>query len=57
MAADPVRRLDGWKPIADYLGRDARTAQRWRDERGLPVHRVPGRKGGAVFANPAELDA
>jgi hypothetical protein len=57
MAADPVRRLDGWKAIAEYLGRDVRTAQRWRNERAMPVHRVPGRKGGAVFADSAELDA
>ena len=54
LAAD---RLDGWKAIADYLARDIRTLQRWRDERGLPIHRVPGSKGGTVFAYPAELDA
>jgi hypothetical protein len=57
MATKPVQRLDGWKAIAGYLGRDVRTAQRWRDERGMPVHRVPGGKGGAVFATATELDA
>jgi len=57
MAPDPVARLDGWKAVADYLGRDVRTAQRWRDERGMPMHRVPGHKGGTVFAERAELDA
>lgn len=56
MTPEPAPRLDGWKAIADYLGRDVRTAQRWRDERGMPVHRVPGGKGGAVFAIPLELD-
>jgi hypothetical protein len=57
MAGEPVFRLDGWKAIADYLGRDVRTAQRWREERGMPVHRIPGGKGGAMFADRAELDA
>lgn len=56
MVAAPAPRLDGWKAIADYLGRDVRTVQRWRDERGMPVHRVPGGRGGAVFAVPLELD-
>jgi hypothetical protein len=57
MGREPSARLDGWKAIAEYLGRDVRTAQRWRDERGLPVHRVPGGKGGTVFADAGELDA
>jgi hypothetical protein len=57
MATEPTRRLDGWKAIADYLGRDVRTAQRWRDERGMPVHRVPGGRSATVFADRAELDA
>ena len=57
MAGEPASRLDGWKAIADYLGRDVRTAQRWRDERGMPVHRIPGGKGGAVFADRSEIDA
>jgi TolB-like protein/Tfp pilus assembly protein PilF len=49
-------RLDSWKAIARYVGRDVRSAQRWERERGLPVHRVPGEKGGSVFAYTAELD-
>jgi hypothetical protein len=57
MATPSPARLDGWKAIAEYLGRDARTLQRWRDERGLPIHRVPGAKGGTVFAYPSELEA
>jgi hypothetical protein len=48
--------LTSWKEIAAYLGRDVRTVMRWEKERGLPVHRGPGRKG-IVFATPAELDA
>lgn len=51
-------RLDGWKDIAGYLGRNVRTAQRWHSERGMPVRRVPsGRSGpGSVFALTQELD-
>src|SRR4029077_9088615 len=49
-------RLDSWKEIADYLKRDTRTAIRW-EERGLPVHRVPGGKRQAVFAYQQEIDA
>jgi hypothetical protein len=56
MAETDADRLVGWKEIADYIGREPRTAQRWHDERGMPVRRVPGRRGG-VFALRAELDA
>jgi TolB-like protein len=50
------RRLDSWKAIAQYLGRDVRSVQRWEQERGLPVHRLPGEKSSAVFAYEDELD-
>jgi TolB-like protein/Flp pilus assembly protein TadD len=50
------RRLDSWKAIADYLGRSVRTAVRWADERGLPVHHVPGGKRHAVFSFTNEID-
>lgn len=49
-------RLDSWKAIAAYLGRDAGTVRRWERARGLPVHRVPGGKGSSVFAYTAEID-
>jgi len=48
--------LDGWKAIADYLGRSVRTVQRWRRLYGLPVHSVAGRGGGNVFAYLAEVE-
>jgi hypothetical protein len=47
-------KLDSWKEIAAYLGRDVRTVIRWEKKRNLPVHRLPG--GQAVFAYKGELD-
>jgi tetratricopeptide (TPR) repeat protein len=49
------QRLDSWKEIGAYFGRDERTVKRWERERGLPVHRVPGSGRGRVYAYPAEL--
>ena len=49
------RQLDSWKEIAGHFGRDVRTAKRWESQRGMPVHRLPGR-GGQVYAYAAELD-
>lgn len=57
MAESPNRRLDSWKEIADYLGRDLRTVSRWEKEKGLPVHRIPGGKKSAVLAYTEEIDA
>ena len=34
-------KLETWKEIAVYLGRDLRTVMRWEKERSLPVHRLP----------------
>jgi len=48
--------LVSWKSIAGYFGCNERTAKRW-EERGLPVHRIPGAKRGHVFAYTSELDA
>ena len=50
-------RLDSWKAIAEYLDRNVRTVTRWADERGMPVHHVPGGKRGAVFAFVEDIDA
>ncbi len=52
-----LHRIDGWKSIAGYLGRDRSTAIRWARERGLPVHALPGGKSRSVFALRHELDA
>ncbi len=35
----PEDRLDSWKEIAAYLGRDMTTVQRWEKREGMPVHR------------------
>lgn len=51
-----VRRLDSWKDIATYLGRNVRTAMRWEQGKGLPVHRVPGGHRQAVYAWTREID-
>lgn len=51
-------RLNGWKQIARYLGRDRRTAMRWEVQAGMPVHRIPGSSTGrSVYAFTRELDA
>jgi Tfp pilus assembly protein PilF len=49
------KRLDSWKEIATFFGRDERTVKRWEKERGLPVYRVPGSARGGVFAYAGEL--
>ena len=49
--------LNGWKEIAQYLGRGVRTVQRWETELALPVRRPRGRSRSAVLAFTADLDA
>jgi TolB-like protein/Flp pilus assembly protein TadD len=51
------RRLDSWKEIASYLGRDVTTVQRWEKREGMPVHRHLHDKRGSVYALGSELDA
>ena len=48
--------LQGWKDIANYLGRSTRAVQRWEDELKLPVHRIQGANGPTVYALKKELD-
>jgi len=50
-------RLDSWKEIAAYLGREPRTVRRWEKDEGLPVHRLQHGRGGSVYARKSELDA
>ncbi len=55
MSPDDSDRLESWKEIAAFLGRDERTAMRWAAQHGMPVHRVPGSKRGRVFASRSEI--
>jgi tetratricopeptide (TPR) repeat protein len=50
-------RLDSWKAVSLYFGRDERTVRRWEAERGLPIHRLPGAKRSQVYAEISELDS
>ena len=50
-------RLDSWKEIAAYLGRDVTTVQRWEKREAMPVHRHVHDKRGSVYALAPELDA
>src|SRR4029453_7090261 len=47
--------LNTWQDVASYLGVSVRTAQTWEKTLGLPVRRMPGRRG-RIVADPAELD-
>jgi tetratricopeptide (TPR) repeat protein len=49
------KRLDTWKEIGGYFGRDERTVKRWEMTRKLPVHRVPGGGRANVYAYEEEL--
>jgi TolB-like protein/tetratricopeptide (TPR) repeat protein len=51
------RRLESWKEIAAYLGRDVTTVRRWEKREGLPVHRLYHNRLGSVYAYTSELDA
>jgi predicted DNA-binding transcriptional regulator AlpA len=48
--------LNSWKEVAQYVGRSARTIQRWERYLGFPVHRPAGRRKSAVIAVPTEID-
>jgi tetratricopeptide (TPR) repeat protein len=49
--------LATWKGIAAYFGCNVRTVKRYEQERGLPVHRAPGKRGSTVYARASELTA
>src|SRR5215469_16043470 len=45
--------LSGWKEIADYLGREVRTVQRYEIEKHLPIRHPAGE---SVIATKSEID-
>jgi hypothetical protein len=49
-------RLNGWKEIANYLGKSVRTAIRWEQELGLPVHRFHTAGGEIIYAFREQID-
>ena len=49
-------RLDSWKEIAAYLGREVRTVQGWEKTEDLPVHRHQHSRQGSVYALKSELN-
>jgi TolB-like protein/Flp pilus assembly protein TadD len=52
--------LEGWKAIADHLGRTERTVQRWEKSKGLPARRLKAASPDElprVFSYRSELDA
>jgi tetratricopeptide (TPR) repeat protein len=51
-----IDRLEGWKAIAAYLGRDIRTVQRWELSEQLPVHRLGHKRQGSAYAYASELN-
>src|SRR6202047_2974959 len=51
------RRLESWKEIAAYLGRDVTTARRWEKQERLPVYRLQHSKLGSIYAYTSQLDA
>ncbi len=55
--SDSAERLESWKEIAGYLGREVRTVQGWEKNEGLPVHRHQHARQGSVYAFRSELDA
>ena len=50
-------RLDSWKEIAAFLGREVRTVQLWEKTEGLPIHRHQHARQGSVYAFKSELEA
>ena len=49
-------RLESWKEIATYVGKDVKTVQRWEKRAGLPVYRHTEGRVLNVHAYRSELD-
>ena len=46
------QRLNSWKEIGVFFGRDVRTVKRWEKERAMPVHRLPGIRRSDLRVHP-----
>lgn len=56
----PPDLLEGWKAVAEHLGKTERTVQRWEKSKGLPVRRLKAESPEdqpRVYAYRSELDA
>jgi tetratricopeptide (TPR) repeat protein len=51
------RRLESWKEIAAYFGRDVRTVKRWEKDEALPVHRHHHKRLASIYAFVDEVEA
>ena len=49
--------LHTWKEIAQYVGQNIRTCQRWEKELEFPVHRISEYPNSRVFTYKNEIDA
>jgi hypothetical protein len=47
--------LYGWKDIAQYIGCDIKTVQKYVAEYKIPIHRFPDKN--KIFAIPSEIDS
>jgi len=48
--------LKSWKEVSIYLKVSVRTAQRWKNEFGLPVRRMEGKHESGILAFPDEIE-
>lgn len=52
-----VDRLESWKQIAEFIGRDERTAMRWAKELGMPIQRIGASKRSRIYASRRDISA
>jgi TolB-like protein/tetratricopeptide (TPR) repeat protein len=50
------QRLDSWKMVATFFGREIRTVQKWEKFEGLPIRRHNHNKRSSVYAFRQELE-
>ena len=56
VGAQEKRILGSWDEISRYMGRSARTVQRWEIQFGMPVHRPAAARRRQVFAYSTDLE-